>query len=1145
MSSRNRRNPGVYMGGLLPRKALDAIVRLAMRCDRLDPAHRELLLEDISRALRASLPEHRTPYDQLRSDLTLLNRALDAPPAIVTWLWAAARSTPDLDCRLEFLTHAQDAAERWWDEHNADDARPMEPSRLRPGDLFDGRFQLIRLLSDGHFSVVWQVQDTKTHQTRALKMHKHLLDGRGRRRLRRGAEHLLQLSHPNLVRVFDLVDPADESRPLYYWMEYLPGGDLHRAIIEGRRVGRAAIRTIIDAAEGLAASHEIDVWHRDFRPENILLGADGRARLADFDLLQPMETSEDTGRVSSVAFAAPEAIADLSLADHRADIFGVGRSVQFVLFADAHPDLEPTALCQAWARSVVGQTAPEALRCSTELAEVLARATDPDPERRHPSVRALLRDLREALDEDGTRLGRRFVVGALIGDEDGRAVHDGTDTLDGEPEHGGAPVRVDRFAADASARIDAAFPKGRWLQLDLGLCHPHVLAVQARGRDHQGLYWQVSQHHGAYQPLATALAERVDGSIAPLDVLAATGRWLTNLVDALAHAHNRGVTHNRLAARHVFVSADGAALAEWTFADRGGGPRALAADLRALGAVFADACAVLDALRADRIDAQRTIREATAHAIRASIAALRRIAGACDDGSLGRVGEAADAIGRWCATTAARGRLVDAERQKHLAMACEARAREAALLARRSLLALPPGASADDKAAAWDEEDRAARLAAEARSARSRWLADLEELAGLLPAARQQLIGALLDDLAAADHLGERGRAARIEERLARYSDDERVCLALAASSPITVRWRADGTRITLARYSERRRRMMVAEPIALGDTGEARLSLRRGDYRVSAVTPTGQQASWPLHIARDNGGGERIIRLMDEHLHRIRPGEAYIPAGPCVVGGGDEAIDAVPRLVVSIAAFAMMIRPVTHESFLEFLAHLIAAGRTDEAERFVPRKPMTIRGEMPPALYMRRGSGPYALPPNADVDRRHPVSGVTWFAASAYADFLAATTDLPWRLPRELEWEKAARGIDGRACPCGPCIDACFGNVVNSRDGLAAPVTVDDYPTYFPDDVSPYGVEGLAGNMRAWCSERWRRLGPRLQTDAHGLRRMAPIDEAEPDDETLMVVRGAAWSTAAYHMRSANRYADRAGWHPTTAGIRLVRSLD
>jgi sulfatase modifying factor 1 len=108
-----------------------------------------------------------------------------------------------------------------------------------------------------------------------------------------------------------------------------------------------------------------------------------------------------------------------------------------------------------------------------------------------------------------------------------------------------------------------------------------------------------------------------------------------------------------------------------------------------------------------------------------------------------------------------------------------------------------------------------------------------------------------------------------------------------------------------------------------------------------------------------------------------------------------------------------------------------------------------------------------------------HPMTVVTWFGAKAYCDFY------DWRLPTEIEWEKAARGTDGRPFPWGDEIERNHGNFYSSRDpfeeysgkqGDTTPVgfynglTYDGYETL--DNVSPYGLYDMAGNVEQWTGD-------------------------------------------------------------------------
>lgn len=122
-----------------------------------------------------------------------------------------------------------------------------------------------------------------------------------------------------------------------------------------------------------------------------------------------------------------------------------------------------------------------------------------------------------------------------------------------------------------------------------------------------------------------------------------------------------------------------------------------------------------------------------------------------------------------------------------------------------------------------------------------------------------------------------------------------------------------------------------------------------------------------------------------------------------------------------------------------------------------ISRTPVTVAQWTPFARDTRRPV------PHDPAD--HPVSGVSWQDATAYAAWLAARTGLPVRLPTEDEWERAARGDDDREFPWGNDYRPGLANLVDAGVGATTPVGS------FPEGASPYGVLDLAGNVDEWTS--------------------------------------------------------------------------
>jgi formylglycine-generating enzyme required for sulfatase activity len=154
-----------------------------------------------------------------------------------------------------------------------------------------------------------------------------------------------------------------------------------------------------------------------------------------------------------------------------------------------------------------------------------------------------------------------------------------------------------------------------------------------------------------------------------------------------------------------------------------------------------------------------------------------------------------------------------------------------------------------------------------------------------------------------------------------------------------------------------------------------------------------------------------------------------------------------------------------------------------------------------------------------------HPVVLVSWKDVVAYADFLARVTREAWRLPSEAEWEKAARGIDGRNFPWGNDWDATKANT--NDGGPRATTAVGSYPS----GVSPYGLWDMAGNVWEWTNTSYR-LYSSQAADGHDGRGRG----------TRKVLRGGSWQNSPQMARTAARDRFHHSAISSVVGARLVR---
>lgn len=165
--------------------------------------------------------------------------------------------------------------------------RATSPERRGGGGASIDRYQLIDEIGAGGMGVVWKAYDPALARIIAIKrVFSRSATELEAQRLHREAQAIAQLSHPNVIAVFD-VGLSDGE--LYMAMEHVEGLPLHRWL-DSKRPGReATLELFLQAARGLAAAHDAGLVHRDFKPSNVLVGEDGRVRVLDFGLARRLD----------------------------------------------------------------------------------------------------------------------------------------------------------------------------------------------------------------------------------------------------------------------------------------------------------------------------------------------------------------------------------------------------------------------------------------------------------------------------------------------------------------------------------------------------------------------------------------------------------------------------------------------------------------------------------------------------------------------------------------------------------------------------------------------------------------------------------------------------------------------------------------
>ncbi|EHR63149.1 serine/threonine-protein kinase [Saccharomonospora cyanea] len=274
------------------------------------------------------------------------------------------------------------------------------PVPTPPGSSQQGsnRFRRVRRLGHGGFGTVWQAVDTQLGRTVALKIA-HAPDTDTEERMQREARALAALSHPNCVRVYDLVEEPDG---LALVMEYLEGQPLAEIVDNGGPLDDvAAGRLWATMASALAAAHSKGVLHRDIKPSNIIVDPQGVAHLIDFGIARSRGDSKLTATgmmVGTPDYVAPEAAAGAP-ASPASDAWQLAATVSYALTGQPPRGTRetPMAALMAAARA----EAPTHLPRQSVHGRLLAASLDPQP-RNRPTLNVVYREVEGWLSRAGT-----------------------------------------------------------------------------------------------------------------------------------------------------------------------------------------------------------------------------------------------------------------------------------------------------------------------------------------------------------------------------------------------------------------------------------------------------------------------------------------------------------------------------------------------------------------------------------------------------------------------------------------------------------------------------------------------------------------------------------------------------------------------
>lgn len=285
---------------------------------------------------------------------------------------------------------------------------PASTSSQMIGTVLSGRYRLEAKLGSGGMSTVYLARDTTLDRSVAVKvMHREMSEQPDQlERFRQEARAVAKLSHPNVVAV---IDAGEDGGFPYIVFEYVEGETLKQRIARiGALDPQEALAYAIEIARGLTVAHARKMVHRDIKPQNILIDAEGRAKLTDFGISRQLEQDgmTATGRVlGTTDYVAPEQAMGHPV-DQRSDVYSLGVVLFEMLIGQVpfHADSQVGVAMKHVNEELpdVQQRRPEV---SAATALVVERATAKDPAKRYEAIGEMIDDLSTALEVEAARAG--------------------------------------------------------------------------------------------------------------------------------------------------------------------------------------------------------------------------------------------------------------------------------------------------------------------------------------------------------------------------------------------------------------------------------------------------------------------------------------------------------------------------------------------------------------------------------------------------------------------------------------------------------------------------------------------------------------------------------------------------------------------
>ena len=359
-----------------------------------------------------------------------------------------------------------------------------------------------------------------------------------------------------------------------------------------------------------------------------------------------------------------------------------------------------------------------------------------------------------------------------------------------------------------------------------------------------------------------------------------------------------------------------------------------------------------------------------------------------------------------------------------------------------------------------------------------------------------------------------------LHETQVRAWDEGRYRAILSGVGAVTLRTDPPGAEVVAQRYDTDHLIWPLGPAVSLGTTPLSRAPLPKGSYLLTLRAPGKRDTLYPVHIPRGHhwDGGDPVPLYTDA---QIGDDFVYVPHGPFIRGGDPNVGEPRPAQTVHVDGFFMARDQVRLGDYIDFLDDLHRVD-PDRAWAHVPRRDSGV-DSLASRYFERPGpGGRYTIPSEADAEGDTfsldwPALGINYMDAEAWLAWSSARRGVRLEFPLEDQWEKAARGVDGRRFPWGDQFDAALCWMRTSRPGRATINVVGACAT----DVSVYGVHDCAGSMREWCR----------------------CPDGYDGDLRLQALRGGSWLARAQICGCADRYGSLPGLTVSVYGFRMCRS--